>query len=49
MEALTGTIALNTVALTHGTQILRVHDVKDAIETIKIYQKLKECQYSKIK
>src|SRR5690606_3728430 len=29
-EALTGTIALNTVLLTKGVQLLRVHDVKEA-------------------
>lgn len=33
-EALTGTIALNTIALLQGTNILRVHDVKEAVETI---------------
>lgn len=39
-EALTGTIALNMVALQNGASILRVHDVKEAVETIKIYKKL---------
>ena len=34
--ALTGTIALNTIALMKGTAILRVHDVKEAVETRKI-------------
>ena len=48
-KALTGTIVLNTIALEQGVQILRVHDAKEAIETIKISQKLKEWQYSKIK
>ena len=48
-KALTGTIVLNTIALEQGAQILRVHDAKEAIETIKISQKLKEWQYSKIK
>ncbi len=35
-EALAGTIVLNSVALLHGAHILRVHDVKQAVETIKI-------------
>ena len=35
-HALTGTIALNTVALMKGTAILRIHDVKEAVETRKI-------------
>lgn len=39
-EALNGTTALHTVALMKGTHILRVHDVKAAVETIKITQKL---------
>lgn len=37
-ESLTGTIALNLIALQQGAKILRVHDVKEAIETIKIWQ-----------
>ena len=41
-EALTGTIALNMTALSQGAQILRVHDIKEAVETIIISQKLKE-------
>lgn len=39
-EALNGTTALNTVALLKGASILRVHDVKAAIETIKLVEKL---------
>jgi dihydropteroate synthase len=35
-EALTGTIALNTIALTKGASILRVHDVREAVECVKI-------------
>ena len=41
-ESLTGTIALNAIALEKGANILRVHDVKEAAETVKIYQKIKE-------
>lgn len=38
-EALTGTIAANTLALLHGADILRVHDVKEAVQTIEIVKK----------
>jgi dihydropteroate synthase len=34
--ALNGTTVLNTIALQKGTNILRVHDVKEAMETIKL-------------
>jgi dihydropteroate synthase len=37
-EALNGTTALNTIALTKGTNVLRVHDVKEAVEAVKIWQ-----------
>jgi dihydropteroate synthase len=39
-EALNGTTVLNTIALTKGAKILRVHDVKPAIEAIKIVSKI---------
>ena len=35
-EALNGTSALNTVALLKGANILRVHDVKEAVECVKL-------------
>ena len=35
-QALNGTIITNTIALQKGVNILRVHDVKEAIECIKI-------------
>ncbi len=38
-DALTGTIAVNTLALTRGADILRVHDVKEAKQTIKLYKR----------
>ena len=40
-EALNGTTVLNTIALQKGAQILRVHDVKEAKECIKIFNQLK--------
>ena len=39
--ALNGTTVLNTVALLKGADILRVHDVKEAVEAVKIVNKLK--------
>jgi dihydropteroate synthase len=36
-DALNGTTALNTIALTKGANILRVHDVKEAVEAVKIF------------
>jgi dihydropteroate synthase len=38
-EALAGTIALNTIALMQGASILRVHDVKEAVQTVKLFRK----------
>ncbi len=40
-EALNGTSVLNTVALMNGADILRVHDVKEAVQTIKLIEELK--------
>jgi len=40
-EALNGTTALHMIALQQGAGILRVHDVKPAMETIKLFLKLK--------
>ena len=39
-EALNGTTALNMFALTQGANILRVHDVKEAKETIQLFEQL---------
>lgn len=40
-DALNGTTVLHTLSLLKGANILRVHDVKAALETIKIVQKMK--------
>ena len=40
-EALGGTIALDAIALEKGADILRVHDVREAVETVKLFSKLK--------
>jgi dihydropteroate synthase len=39
-EALNGTTIVNTIALQNGAKILRVHDVKEAMEAIKIVDRL---------
>lgn len=39
-DALNGTSVLNTVALMEGASILRVHDVKEAVEVVKIVNSL---------
>ena len=39
-ESLNGTTALNTMALERGAKILRVHDVKEAMETITLWKQL---------
>jgi len=39
-EALNGTTVLNTIALTKGANILRVHDVKEAVQAVKLMQLL---------
>ena len=41
-NALNGTTALNTVSVYKGANILRVHDVKEAIECVHLIHKLKE-------
>ena len=43
-EALNGTTVLNTLALMKGANILRVHDVKAAKETVTLVEKMKSCQ-----
>ena len=41
-EALTGTIALNMYSLTNGANIIRVHDVKEAVETVQLFNKINQ-------
>jgi dihydropteroate synthase len=40
-EALNGTTFLNTIALMKGANILRVHDVKEAVEIVKMYDRIR--------
>ncbi len=44
-EALNGTTALHTIALQKGANILRVHDVKEAVECIKLHTLVKNSTY----
>nr|WP_299415838.1 dihydropteroate synthase [uncultured Emticicia sp.] len=41
-EALNGTTALNMYALIQGAKILRVHDVNEAMETIRLFEELEK-------
>ncbi len=41
-DALNGTTVLNTMALLNGASILRVHDVKEASEAIKLFNRYKK-------
>jgi dihydropteroate synthase len=41
-EALNGTTALNAIALQNGADILRVHDVKEAVECVKLITTLRK-------
>ncbi len=41
-NALNGTTALHMVALQQGAKILRVHDVKEAVECIRLFQQLEK-------
>lgn len=42
-NALNGTTALHMMGLMHGASILRVHDVKEAVETVKLFS---ACRFS---
>ncbi|HEX2968558.1 MAG TPA: dihydropteroate synthase [Bacteroidales bacterium] len=44
-EALNGTTALNAVALMNGADIIRVHDVKEAVECVKLAMKLRKTEF----
>jgi dihydropteroate synthase len=41
VEALNGTTVLNTIGLLNGARILRVHDVREAVEVVKLVEQLK--------
>jgi len=41
-DALNGTTVLNAIAILNGADILRVHDVKEAVQTIKLIMKIRQ-------
>lgn len=41
-EALNGTTVIDTISLMKGANILRVHDVREAVESVKIFCKMKK-------
>lgn len=43
-EALNGTTVVNTLALCHGADILRVHDVKEAVEAVRLFEAFRGCE-----
>lgn len=45
-DALNGTTVLNTIALLNGASILRVHDVREAMEAIRLVEAIKEAENS---
>lgn len=45
LDALNGTTVLHTIALTKGADILRVHDVRQAVEAVQITEKLRIMNY----
>ena len=47
-DSLNGTTVLNTLALMNGADILRVHDVKAAVEAVKLVLKTVNCQLSTV-
>ena len=44
-ESLNGTTALNMISLINGASILRVHDVKEAVQTIQLYKRYNGITY----
>jgi dihydropteroate synthase len=41
-DALNGTTVLNTVALFNGADILRVHDVKEAVQAVHLIERIRK-------
>ena len=41
-DALNGTTVIDTICLLKGADILRVHDVRQAVETVKIVEKMRD-------
>lgn len=47
-DALNGTTALNVMALMKGARILRVHDVKECVEAVRLFEKMKSFEDGKL-
>ena len=45
-EALNGTTVLHTIALNKGANILRVHDIREAVEAVKLWQEVKNYEFN---
>ena len=45
-EALNGTTVLNAIALSKGANILRVHDVKEAVQAVKLWQNVTQYEFN---
>jgi dihydropteroate synthase len=43
-EALNGTTTLNAIAIFNGADILRVHDVREAVQTVRLIKKVKNIE-----
>jgi dihydropteroate synthase len=43
-ESLNGTTVMNTLALQNGASVLRVHDVKEAVETIRLWMNYEQAE-----
>ena len=46
-EALNGTTVLHTISLLKGAHILRVHDVKEAVEAVRLVETMKHAETNK--
>jgi dihydropteroate synthase len=44
-QALNGTTVINTIALLKGAHILRVHDVRAAVEAVRIVEKMRTADH----
>ena len=44
-QALNGTTVVNTIALLKGAHILRVHDVRAAVEAVRIVEKMRTADH----
>jgi len=40
-QRLAGTVAANMLALMNGADILRVHDVEEAVDTVKMFEAIR--------